>query len=193
VIFTRSFVYFHIPKTGGRWFEKLLVEHAPDDWELDFQPGHWTTTELQEHRPQHFDKPRIAFVRNPWDAYVSLFFNWKEKGEFPELTTTFEHFVKHLIETGHTISTWLKNTMSDGVVLLIGRFEQLREDCRVLLQQFEELPAALDQAFQQDEPVNASRHLPYSMYYDERLRAVVAAADAAFIEKFGYKFEERWL
>lgn len=190
MIFARSFVFFHIPKTGGIWFERQLTEHAPAEWAIDHQPGHWTVADLAAHRPEYINKPRLLFVRNPWDAYVSLFENWRDKGEFSELTTSFSAFVEHLVSTGHTMSTWVNNTLSDDVPSLVGNFETLREHAKVLLFTFEDIPAQLSFALESAPAANTSRHPHYSSYYTPALRDAVAEADLDFLIKYDYKFQE---
>lgn len=191
MIFARSFVFFHIPKTGGRWFEKQLNDHAPAEWGIDYQEGHWTAEDLASHRPELVERTRLLFVRNPWEAYVSLFENWRDKGEFAELTTSFSEFVKHLVSTNHTMSTWVKNVLTDGVPSVIGKFEHLREDARVLLSAVEDIPPQLRIALDTAPPVNTSRHEHYSAYYTPKLRDMVEVTDRAFVTKYGYSFEER--
>jgi hypothetical protein len=62
----------------------------------------------------------------------------------------------------------------------IGRFERLREDFQTVCERL---------GFKATLPhVNRSDHAPYTSYYDDRSRVLVAERCAYDIERFGYRF-----
>lgn len=71
----------------------------------------------------------------------------------------------------------------------IGRMESLREELPRMLEAVgQELSAELREYIRQAPPVNAGRHANYPDYYDADSRQLVAAHDAALIERHGYRF-----
>ena len=80
MLVTPKFVFIHIPKTAGRFIRHQIVEHAGP---VLFRGGlHGPIGRL----PVEFkDIPIIAFVRNPWDWYVSWYFHMQGFGGFNPL------------------------------------------------------------------------------------------------------------
>lgn len=78
----------------------------------------------------------------------------------------------------------------DSSAARIGRVENLRAQLLDLVGSTgEPLDAGFVAAVRNAPARNVSRHAAVSDYYDTRLRARVAARDAALIERFGYRFE----
>lgn len=78
---TNKFTWLHVPKTGGTWLHKILVDNAPRSWQVSAgPPAHVRLHEVPEvlehqHRlPERIRLPILATVRNPWDWYVSFYF-----------------------------------------------------------------------------------------------------------------------
>src|SRR6185436_1800315 len=70
----------HVPKTAGNFVRRVLVEHAPSDWEVVVAEDHATWREVP---PSHQELPRLAFVRNPFAWYVSwLHFQQRTRDAF---------------------------------------------------------------------------------------------------------------
>jgi hypothetical protein len=65
------FVFVHIPKTGGSFVTKLLLDHLPPECRLAQGPDmHAPVSQIPDvYRPA----PRFGFIRNPWDWYVSWY------------------------------------------------------------------------------------------------------------------------
>ena len=59
---THQCVFFHVPRTGGSSIEAL---NWWDEW-----TGHFPAARELADRPTYFS---FAFVRNPWDRFVSLY------------------------------------------------------------------------------------------------------------------------
>jgi len=82
---TKHFVWVHVPKTGGTWLYRVLVDTAPASWEAVFAPPlHVCFRDLSDRLadagvPERFSLPILAGVRNPWDWYVSLYFFMEQR------------------------------------------------------------------------------------------------------------------
>lgn len=64
----KTFAHIHLPKTGGTWLVATIKHKAPRDWGIYVQGN--------AHDPASLAPPDVrlfAFVRNPYDWYVSLF------------------------------------------------------------------------------------------------------------------------
>ena len=77
-----KFIFIHIPKTGGQFIRGFLFEKK-NNWKFLLEPTHISLKEskkkLQNHLECNSDDirlkvPSFAFVRNPWDYYVSRYF-----------------------------------------------------------------------------------------------------------------------
>ena len=76
MIVTKRFVYIHTSRTGGTFLNKLILEHVPGAQMLKYH-GHLGGL------PEEFSHlPVIGFVRNPWDWYVSMFFDYRRKQQY---------------------------------------------------------------------------------------------------------------
>ena len=76
MIVTKHFVYIHTSRTAGTFLNKLILEHVPGAQMLQYH-GHLGDL------PEKFSHlPVIGFVRNPWDWYVSMFFDYRRKRQF---------------------------------------------------------------------------------------------------------------
>ena len=80
MLVTPNFVFIHLPKTAGRFIRHQILEHAGP---VLFRGGlHGPIERL----PDQFQMlPIIAFVRNPWDWYVSWFFHMQDSSGFNPL------------------------------------------------------------------------------------------------------------
>ena len=76
MIVTKHFVYIHTSRTAGTFLNKLIMEHVPGARMLQYH-GH------MRDLPEKFsDLPIIGFVRNPWDWYVSMNFDYRRKQQY---------------------------------------------------------------------------------------------------------------
>ena len=76
MIVTNHFVYIHTSRTGGTFLNKLILEHVPGARMLQYH-GH-----LGDLPKEFSHLPVIGFVRNPWDWYVSMFFDYRHKQQY---------------------------------------------------------------------------------------------------------------
>lgn len=191
MILAPRFVFFHTPRTGGTWLKKQLRAHAPPEWGCEFVTSseasrfatnqHWDSATLARLRPDRARTPRFAFVRNPWDLYVSLFEHWKRWN----ITRAFEPYLEHMVSHRTTLTAW----MEDAAPADVGLYERLREDSFWILKKYSDsMPRALEEAFRDSCPENGALRLPYQQYYSPRTRALVASADREIIRRYRYEF-----
>jgi len=76
MIVTDHFVYIHTSRTAGTFLNKLIIEHVPGAQMLQYH-GH-----LRDLPAKYSHLPVIGFVRNPWDWYVSMFFDYRRKQQY---------------------------------------------------------------------------------------------------------------
>ena len=67
MIATEHFVFIHMHKTGGQTLNRLLLGVYPGAEKVGY---HYPLKMLPQ---RHAHKPRLGFVRNPWDWYVSWY------------------------------------------------------------------------------------------------------------------------
>ena len=76
MIVTDHFVYIHISRTGGTFLNRLILDQAPGARMLRYHGR------LEDLPDVHTHLPAIAFARNPWDWYVSMFHDYRRKKQF---------------------------------------------------------------------------------------------------------------
>ena len=157
--------------------------HLPSLVQTGFLPVEWALGAF-----------KFAFVRNPWDRLVSLYF-WLKGRNHMWLPENFEQFVVHVSEGNYPSPGWKNdegytqaNTMvswlrPNGVWIpdFIGKFEHLNEHWAKLcdiLNVTQPLPV-----------VNTTDHKPYQEYYTPNTRDLVAKRFAEDISAFNYQFE----
>lgn len=205
----RQFLFVHVPKTAGQsvaaafrpyadhpdeyLVNRLLGELAtPLNWCLPYKVRrfrkHASAGQLRWRLPAEvYDRYfKFAFVRNPWDRWVSLFHFMRQYPSHHRNKVaqrlTFEEFLKSL--------AWQqkfqqKPCLTDGhgklIVDYVGRFETLRADfcqiCSIL-----KLAASLDH-------IHRSKHRDYRWYYNSRTVQLVAEISRQDIDFFGYDFD----
>lgn len=221
MIYTPHFVFLHVPKTGGTWFRNVLSKKAVRK-ELGVRALPWGThwfphperlvwgtingDEISTTRDL-FERPRILFVRNPWDWYVSLFHHWfdgyRKRGPRlarwaerlaragPDPKTAFPFVVRDLIANeGSWQARYQRLAETGSTATHIGRFESLRtESVRLMEACGATVPPPVRQLILTRGKRNETRkRRPYSDYYDAALRDHVAEAECEIIERFGYVF-----
>ena len=105
MIVTKHFVYIHVSRTAGTFLNKLIMNHVLGAQMIQY---HGQLRDL----PESFSHlPVIGFVRNPWDWYVSMFFDYRCKQQY-----VYEIISEGgVIGFGETISRFLR--LGDNSVL----------------------------------------------------------------------------
>lgn len=209
-------VFIWVPKTAGTSIFDALSQHGMRkiktnprgfDGKSHVTFGHRDPKEVRAAMPNGLwdESCKFAFVRNPWDRLVSLYFYWKNFDDghviksHPLAASTsrlnFRDFCKNLSAQSHLLPRMLKGDCG-GVLQMcsqtkwigpdespnvdfIGRYENLEEDfskvCRHL-----GVDAKLGHR-------NKSSHKHYSEYYDDETAKVVGEIYREDIERFGYE------
>lgn len=76
MIVTNHFVYIHTSRSAGTFLNKLIMEQVPGARLIQYH-GH-----LRDLPAEYVNLPVIGFVRNPWDWYISMFFDYRRKQQY---------------------------------------------------------------------------------------------------------------
>ena len=197
-------LFVHVPRTGGGSINLLARRNA-------IYKSAWTTLGHNARTPSfkylkdyklHSSIFIFAFVRNPWDRAVSAF-KWLQNGGngaqdrsdrnkyLEKHNNDFNLFTKDAFKNNLIFNQihfkpqhqWLCNEDGQILVDLVGRFENLQEDLNAVFKKISLPPHRLPHK-------NKSNHKPYTEYYDDETKQIVAEKYAKDIEYFGYKFGE---
>lgn len=201
------FIFAAVPKTGTHSVRQALREHLGDEdveqvglfvnkrfpWQdlAAIQHGHLA---LRQVRPYLGEEAfagyfKFAFVRNPFDRFVSYCAFMLRGGEVfqQQPREAMRHFLFAEPPEGHILfqpQAWLlvdedgKTPLADAV----GRVEDMQGSYDAICARIGIPSRPLDR-------VNGSKHGDYRQYYDQALIDGVAARYAQDLELFGYSFE----
>jgi hypothetical protein len=198
-----KFVFFAVPKTGTHAIRQALSPHlGPDDWEqqdlferkrlpipalAQLRHGHISVRQLQPLLPrEQWERYfKFAFVRNPFDRFVSTCFFLRRNQPGMEQHAT--AFMKQAIRTPRfrqrilvqPQSVLLTDASGDVALDYVGRFEDLQQSCNEAFGRIGLPEPDLKRR-------NASKHGASESYYDDELRRAVADYYRADFENFGY-------
>lgn len=179
------FIYVHVPKTGGTWVRQVLSTRMPEAWSPFDRYGHVGVVEIPPHLR---GVPRIAFVRNPWDWFVSLFaFHGGESPvDFPKYVSQvgygyYTHLTRPLlVDSSNNISCLIKR-YEDGVSSQMASFVEAHGGTA-------EEVAPIVSALRSEPKANVSSHGHYRDYFDSALAKAVGDANSWSVRRFGYEF-----
>lgn len=199
------FVFVAIPKTGTHSVRQALREQmGPDDMEqvalfvdksLPFPElaklghGHISLRELRPHMSAEDFASffKFAFVRNPFDRFVSYCSFMTRTGDAFERDpkAVMRHFLFTAPPMRHILFAPQYHfvTGADGALLtdMIGRVEQMQES-------YDAICAKIGIATKELAKTNTSKRGDYRSYYDQQLVDGVARLYARDLELFGYQF-----
>ena len=198
---THKCIFVHIPKTGGTSVLHSMprkLKPFPHGWDRKFKKyrQHFTMSELLKHgyiNSEQFSLYfKFAFVRNPWDRFLSEF-AYRKRLHGKSFPCGFKEFLingqgdtqrraaikQHIRPQCEFVCDESENWLVD----FIGRFENFQEDFKLACDKIglhtQELPRK-----------NKSEHKHYTEYYNDETRQIVAEKYAKDIEYFGYEFGE---
>ena len=153
--------------------------------------GHFSVDEIKPHLSEEIWQTyfKFAFVRNPWDRFVSIcFFHYKAIQKNPKIADNFllELISRPASDIPHQFrpqSTYLFDSHGNSPIDFIGKFENLQADFDVLCEKAGIPQSNLGQ-------VNQSRHDNYTRYYSSPLlKQKVSERYIDDIRNFDYKFD----
>ena len=160
--------------------------------------GHAKLDSIVGNKPpdQYDNYFKFAFVRNPWDRFLSCYFYFKKygirqghdvsTGKIVNRFSTFEDFtlsfkdVRHLIKSSHLKSQteWVDDRLD-----FVGRFESLQKD-------FNSVCDKIGIGHTKLPHKNKSNHRPYYEYYNRETEVMVGDIYKEDIEFLGYNFQD---
>lgn len=203
MIINGHFIFIHVPKTGGHWIRQVLHFAHP----LRPQVERDLHTPLNQVPVKYHKRPALAFVRNPWDWYVSRWHyekkaiaggqkkwtapksRWSpEQTRFAEAMQSFESSLAPEL----SFSAELERLLSHPHIPLTTK--RLEDGlARGLIDFCHQIGAPLGAPhisyMNRLPPANRNPHPPYQEFYTPELRAHVAQQDRKIIKRFGYTFE----
>lgn len=200
------FIFFAVPKTATHAVRQALSPHLDkDDWQQQVlfgkdqlpipalaakEHGHLSVREVLPHLSADVWQSyfKFAFVRNPFDRFVSTcFFLFRKDPGFAQAATS---NMKRALQRPRFRQRILVQPQSS---LLTGVDGDLRMD---FVGRFEELQTSYDQVCQHIgittvslEKKNVSEHEQYADYYDEQLNQMVSDFYRDDLVNFGYQFD----
>ena len=202
-----QFIFFAVPKTGTHSIRQALRPHLGADDEEQvrlFEQHSFSNPELKAVGHGHLSvaqvKPvlgedifegyfKFAFVRNPWDRFVSFCaFISRATGQFEQNP---HGFMVQMIHSPPPLQQMLYQPQSallidaDGRLAMdfVGHVETMERDYKSICERLKLQSEPLQQ-------VNRSRHRPYVDYYTPQLRDLIATRYRQDIEMFGYRFDD---
>lgn len=183
-------IFIHVPKTAGTSIARALFAT---------ESRHVPYFEYERANPRKFlTYFKFAFVRNPWDRLVSIYFFlqrggmnetdrvWAEKNIVP--FARFSDFVREWLtpESAMTFPHlrpqcfYVADRDSRLMVDFVGRYERLNEDFAHVASRLRS-EAVLSIS-------NKGEHEHYTAYYDNETREIVGNVYERDIDTFGYVF-----
>lgn len=198
------FIFVAIPKTGTHSVRQALRQHmGPQDLEqvglfvqrklpipelARLQHGHLSLAQVRPFMSAETfeDIFKFAFVRNPFDRFVSYCaFMTRAQGQFErDPKKVMRHFIDNppwqhiLFQPQHSFVTDVDGTLLADTV---GRVEEMQ-------QSYDGIAARIGIPSATLERVNSSKRQDFRDYYDDSLVEGVAKLYARDLELFGYEF-----
>ena len=187
---SKKCIFIHIPKTGGYSVCKALNK--------PLEIGHRFLKDYPKEYTENYFK--FAFVRNPWDRFVSAYFYLKKGGrnlghdwhgqQIVNRFSDFRSFVANfqsvkndfIVRHFHPQINWTHDKHGNMQMDFVGRYENFQEDfnqvCNAL-----GIPSLIIPHW------NVSTHKDYKQYYDKETERIIAEEYSQDIEWFDYSFK----
>lgn len=201
---TKNFIFVHVPKTGGTSIKTVLQRHGTMSVykEYKYRGVVQENKNLWKHSKSQTIKNNIprdlwnscfkfAFVRNPWDWLVSVYFYIKkDKADNRHKlcnSMDFKGFVRWFILDSPDIYpiksgqiSFVSNRKGKIILDFVGRFEKLEKHTRYIFKKIgvrRSIPHR-----------NKTEHKKYREYYDKYTKNLVGDFFEKDIVMFNYEF-----
>ena len=189
MLVTNDFILVHVPKTGGTFLNDIIAKHC----DVLYRKLHVT---LADAPPEYRDLPALAFIRNPWDWYVSFyhFMRQKEpKGEseyeqFRIKEVDFPTYMRLAFDLPHGLDYYSARVRAMTRGCEKGKFETLRKDFVAFLDRHQIAAPSLRADVLGAPRSNVGPRGPFRDYYDPETAELVGTSWVA--KRFGYVFAE---
>ena len=203
MIIGRNYIFLHVPKTGGTWIRAALRMSGTVE------------QEFKDHRafcdlPEDIKKSKrqvFAFVRNPWDWYISLYThyhhnytrgiheflgpesNWSESSKFlaERFGGSFGHMLEHMDDSDSLTRSISKISEGCDAFTLLRYEDGLSEGLLSLLgNSFNAHATRRIQQMSGSRFNSHSHHRQLDPHYDPSLSLIVMARESSIVDRFGY-------
>jgi hypothetical protein len=193
---SKKYIFIHVPKTAGMSIRGILTDkqNMPEvegiyNYYLYRFMAHVNAIKAKKRLGDIFDNYfKFAFIRNPFDRLVSMYFSNKQLGnEWIKEFDTFEKFINGLIggevkkyRHYESLSYYLVDKDNNITVDFIGKYENLEND-------FGKISNILGLTGNIPK-INTSEHDNYRKYYNHTTKELVYKYYQKDFELFGYEF-----
>jgi len=188
-VITYDFIHIHVPRTGGSLVRSLVQELLIDTGKTDVIDTDAHRTLRESRKMAGPDVPSFAFVRNPFDWYVSRYHRAIDMEVFDG---TFEEYFNEIVVSGGGTITNVWDYFTSPGVDHIGRFERLvPEIVRIFGIVVPQLPSDdIIAKVNKLGKVRASKNRrSYHKYYDDDLVNMVLDLDWWYLKEFDYGYK----
>lgn len=207
---TKKFIFVHIYKTGGESVVEGLRRYCPVyfssrhlnktirllpspanavmGWREELvRRQHMTAEQIRNAMPREaFDETyKFAFVRNPWDWQVSIYFYSRQSKAHPEHEKivnmkTFDDYIRYRVDHDVRLQRdYIYDSAGEKLVDYVGRFENLSGD-------FDSLARNLGVEAKLPHKNASKRKKDWRSYYTDKTFDMVKTAFREDIETFNY-------
>lgn len=193
-VITDKSIFFHIPKTGGTWVTRVLLDSIPSARKLEYYAGErvrWDGQHVPTNRINSRGRKTFCFVRHPLEWYKSLWRYHNTDGDWEVSETAqdpldllcphkeFNIFIDKVIETfPNGYLHWIVEPFIAGVDY-IGRQERLVFDLMDILDSIGE-----DYSTYPFLSEHINRSDPKECEYTEDQRIKIIEMERPLIERF---------
>ncbi len=189
----KKILFVHLHRTGGTTITNLLLQLLPDS--IPFLGQHEPIASARNRLwPRFQDYYSFAFVRNPWERWVSWYALIRQGAALNNSAnpiTNFDEFIRYWVGPKRLNSNglcpftnqldYLCDTNGDLLVSRIGRHESFETDLRDIF-------SSINIKAGQIPRINRTAHDAYQCYYSGESERIVRSQCRKDIEFFGYQF-----
>ena len=185
-----KYIFIAIPKTASTSIRHIF---NPNPGEADPPPEiyHMSLEKVLKQNPGCEQYFKFAYVRNPWDRFVSLYHHFKQNkshAQYFNKYPTFKHFVLNFRDDEDITNLIHAKAQVDFISIdgelavdFYGRFESLETDLHSVAQKVNVTITNIPH-------IRNSSHEHYRNLYDDELKKIVESFYAKDIATFKYQF-----